>query len=330
MPRKPTPYWKASHQAWYCTIGGVKHRLGTDQKNAEQEFHRLMASTGNQPAPQTLEVIRLVDLFLDSIKTDVKPVTWDNYRVWMQRWCDHAGKLRGCDVRPLHVAAWFKAHPTWGRNTRSFATTILKLWSRWCRRQGYLAKDPLIDLRNTAITRRVRPEPGAVEMVKSAILAPEMRDFLEVALATGARPGELRTLEASRIDLDARVAKVDGKTGERKIALPRSILGTLQRLCKRWPEGPILRNTLGFPWTRGALVTQMRRARERSGVKHVVPYSTRGQFGTEALRRGVDLMLVSKLLGHSTPTTTARFYLEPDQPMLSEAVEKATRKKQGT
>lgn len=191
MPRRPAPYWKASHAAWYCTIAGVKYRLGTDQRDAEREFHRLMSAAGNSPAPQSLRVSQLID--------------WEACR-----------------------------------------------------------------------------------------------------------------------------ATVDGKTGKRTISFPRSILTTMRRLAAQWPKGPILRNTLGQPWTRGALGTQMRRARVRAGVEHVVLYSARGHFGTEALRRGVDLMLVSKLLGHSTPSTTAKFYLEPDQPMLSEAVERATKKRQGS
>jgi integrase len=327
MSRRPAPYWKASHAAWYCTIAGVKHRLGTDQRDAEHEFHRLMASAGNSPAPQSLRVNQLVDLFLDAVRSEIKPVTWDNYQIWLRRWCDHSGQLRGADVRPLHVAGWLRAHPSWGRNTRSFATTVLKLWSRWCRRQSYLAVDPLIDLRNTSITRRVKPAPGALESVQAAILAPETTDFLAVALATGARPGELRTLSASEIDWETCRATVNGKTGKRVISFPRSILTILRRLAARWPEGPILRNTLGQPWTRGALGTQMRRARKRAGVEHVVPYSARGHFGTEAIRRGVDLLLVSRLLGHSTPTTTAKFYLEPDQSMLTAAVERATKKR---
>lgn len=326
MARPSKPFWKASHKAWYCTIAGARHRLGTDEKEAQREFHRLMAIAGNSPAPRSLSVAQLADLFLEDVRDRVRPATWENYQTWLERWCRHVGSLRGCDIRPLHVSGWFRSHPTWGANTRSMATTIVKLWSRWCRRQGYLTADPLQDLRNTSITRRSRPEPGAIEAVISTV-STQLRDFLVIALATGCRPGELRMLEASQIDFKTRVAKVIGKTGKRDVALPSAILPLLRQLCERWPDGPILRNTLGKPWTRGAIVQAMVRARQRTGAKHVVAYSTRGEFGTEALRCGVDLLLVSKLLGHSTPAITAKHYLEPDQQMLADAVEKATRKR---
>jgi integrase len=321
MGRESRPYFKATHKAWYATIHGKKHRLGTDKKEADREFHRLMV-LGGRAQGSTLTVDELVKLFLADCQGRVKATTAEIYGVWLARWSQHAGGMRAASLKPFMVMSWLKQHPAWGGNTRSLAITILKIWARWCKRSGYLDANPLEDLQGHQITRRPEPEPGALEAIEGAVLSRRFAELWAVALATGCRPGELRTLEASRIDLARRIMTVDGKTGPRITAFPEAVQDLLAQLCEAHPVGPIFLNSRGKPWTKTALVHHMHSVKRRAGITGVVMYHARGDFASRAAKHN-SLQVVARLLGHRDSGSTAmRHYVSIDEDMLRDAVDK--------
>ena len=42
--RKPKPYFKKSHRAWYVNLNGRPHRLGTDEQEARAEYDKLIGN----------------------------------------------------------------------------------------------------------------------------------------------------------------------------------------------------------------------------------------------------------------------------------------------
>lgn len=324
MSRKPKIWWRKSHNAWYVTVNGKAVNLGTDKKRAEQEFHRLMLNKGIVDH-STDTVAELCDLYLCDAQARLATRTYESYQWHLQRFCDALGKRVASGLKPIDLTRWIGLQQTWNQNSRRLAIVIVKAWSKWCKEQKCIHEDPFAGIRTTTTTRRPPPPKGALEAFTAAISNPKFRELVELSVMLGTRPGELRTLEASRIDLQSRTATVVGKTGERKIPLPDRAVAILEPLMDRWPSGPVLRNTIDKPWTHASIRSQMRIVSKRAGVKGLVFHHTRGAFATRAIKNGVHPLLISKLLGHADPRIVYQYYEQLDDDDLKQAMEQISR-----
>jgi integrase/recombinase XerC len=326
--RPSSPWWKESHGAWYCRIDKRLVRLATTRPEAMRAFHRLMADrgSGGRVGDSSRTLGWLADLWLDDVKDRVKPRTWSSYRDHAQSIINAIGKVPLSDLEPRHVALWLRSHPTWGKSTRNLATSIAKMIMRWGVSEGRLTgmtADPWSTVKRPPMQARAPAKPIELSRLVEGILSEEFREFVALAVETGCRPGELRALEARRIDWKSRKAVVTGKRGERTVFLSPVAVAILRRWAKRYPDGPVMRNTRGEPWSERAIQDQFQRAGERVGV-HVVPYHTRGIFASLALRRGVDAVLVAKLMGHTDVKMLMKHYADVEDAQLSAAVNQAT------
>ncbi len=154
------------------------------------------------------------------------------------------------------------------------------------------------------------------------ILSRSFRDFATVLLDCGCRPGELRTLEADRIDWDRSSAIVQGKTGWRPISLTARSLDVLRRWAEKYPTGPVLRNSRGTPWTAAAVQHQFRRCSIRAGHR-VIPYQARHDYWSRAHKAGVSDLVIAKQLGHRDLKMLVDVYAHVDMDMTRDAVERA-------
>ena len=66
LMRRPKPYLKKSHHAWYVNLNGRPQRLATEtegETEAYKQYDLLMA--GRQPARRDYAIAELFDLFLE-------------------------------------------------------------------------------------------------------------------------------------------------------------------------------------------------------------------------------------------------------------------------
>jgi integrase len=130
-----------------------------------------------------------------------------------------------------------------------------------------------------------------------------VRNLVEAAALTGARPGELIALK--RGDFDARTGTLrisEGKTGYRAVPLAPAAVKFFKRLSKgKMPNTSLITMDNGEPWQHHALwAREIREAATRAELPPgVVLYTLRHSFITEALRAGVPVLDVAKLTGTS-------------------------------
>jgi integrase len=142
---------------------------------------------------------------------------------------------------------------------------------------------------------------------------------------TGARPGELYYAEARHWNSEVGAfvyprcdapEKADGfthKTARKKkdrtvyVGDPQ-LRAEVERLCAENPEGPILRNYYGKPWTDKAVLERWRTLRQALELpRAITPYSYRHTSITNMLLAGHPTALVAEVHGTSIDMIT-RFY----------------------
>jgi integrase len=227
---------------------------------------------------------------------------------------DH-GCRAAASLTPGTVEAWVNGQATWGRSQRWLAGGIVHTMIRWAVRERGLSGDPLVGLSLPSPRSRGTEAlvcPADHERLLAA--APEaIRDALSALHATGCRPGELVRVEARHFDPTAGAwvlgeHKTD-KTGKpRVVLLPPGLVELCRELARRYPTGPLFRNSLGRPLTTKRIRDWVYDARRRLGLGRVVPYGYRHTFATDALAGGVPDAQVAELLGHSGTGMLHRHY----------------------
>ncbi len=322
--RIPRPWLRKGTGQWCVTLNGRQIPLGKSKREAHAEFARLMVARGQSPGRASrLTVADLVDLWLANCADRVKPITLRSYHRHALALCEWCGGLRVEDLRVFHVTQWMDSHQ-WGDATRHLVISVARMISAFAEHQGYLDRDPLRALKRPTMPRRAPVAQSDLNTVLTRLSPTHARPLLFIEL-TGVRPGELISMTIEGIDFEAGLTTVFGKTGRRIVAISTPATNLLRTVIGDRTSGPVWWGAKGNPLTRHALDCAVRRA--RGSLAHVVPHGGRGLFATEALRAGVDSLMVSALLGHKDTSILAKHYAAPDQEMLRQSAEKATGKK---
>lgn len=128
-----------------------------------------------------------------------------------------------------------------------------------------------------------------------------IRDLVEAAILTGARPGELASVK--RADFDHRTGTISfrGKTGPRTVPLSPAAVELFKRCARgKHPNAHLLLRDDGQPWNRYDWDDLIREARAKAKLPSgTVLYTLRHSWITEALLGGMTTLDVARLTGTS-------------------------------
>jgi integrase len=345
---RPKPWLRKANQTWYITLDGEQIPLGRTRREADAEYHRLMVAADQKvPGRGRITVRELVDFWLADCRRRLDPETVAGYELHAESFAEKCGGMRAADLKRLHVEGWLDGRTTQGRgregrplakSTRHLAITVVKLAMAWGEDMGYLDRNPIRSMRRPGIDRRAPITVAEAEAVMAAI-TPAVLPALEVMFATGVRPGELCSMAGERTDLAAGRAIVKGKrtkrnkTGVRVVHLSDVAIRILEPLVAEHPTGPLFW-CQGGPLRPVSLRNATDRAREKAcramgrepgSLDHVKPHCFRGLYATEAMRNRVDSAMVARLIGQADPVVLMEHYASPDDEMLLDAANRASR-----
>ena len=154
----------------------------------------------------------------------------------------------------------------------------------------------------------------AVQLVKScpASTPLERRDRMVILLlyGCGLRTKELADLRLQDVDTTRREVLVRAGKGDRQrmVPLPEAVYTQLLAylLERGGKRGPLLRTaTYGKALAAKDVCEVVCRAAERAGIgRPITPKALRHSYATHLMDRGVDLAVISRLMGHRSPAET--------------------------
>jgi integrase len=225
------------------------------------------------------------------------------------------------------------AAPVMREKTRKLLTTVFA----YAIDKRYLAVSPVrLQRKRTTRAARMRRqaeegkrprELGEDELVRLVAELPERwRAMVELMAYVGLRPGEAVALTVGKLDPMKRTLLIDTsltgftKSGQpRTVVLPAVVVEMLTDHLARFSDPAELGAPM-FPKEDGKAITtrpsydawsrnHFRPAAKRAGVNHgLSPNDMRHMAAARAIRRGVDVHAVQRMLGHAQPSLTLNVY----------------------
>jgi integrase len=299
------------------------------------------ADKGTLPEPSAQTVGKYLRGWLDTAH-EQSPKTLERYRELAARQIiPHLGSTKLQKLKPEHVQAWHRALLDSGLAPRTIGHAH-RLLSKVL---GIAVKNGTL-IRNVAgVHRPPKAETTELEIltpeqVKTVLAALEGHDLfplVSLALATGMRRGELLGVQWGDIDLDGGALRVERaveetnaglrlkapktKRGRRNITLPPEAVAMLRdrkvaqmQLRLVGGAGKLEASTLVFENVEGklrsprAVSRAWRRFTAREGLRKVTFHALRHTHVSMLIHKRVDVLTVSRRIGHSNASVTLDVY----------------------
>lgn len=257
---------------------------------------------------------RSVERFLAAKKIDgLADKTLKNYREILGAFAADldrpAGRITTDDIR-----GYIGRLAARGLRCSSIQTHIntLRSFFAWLELEDQIRKNPMRRIKSLKIDRMEarRPlEPEELERLRDGCSGYRERALVEFLASSGCRLSELLGIRVEQVDWQRRSVQVLGKGGKRRTVYFSVRAGLMLReYLARRRGGEALFASERAPYTAlsaRSVEAALRRIGERAGLaRRVHPHILRHTFATEALRGGMDLTIIQRLLGHSDPKTT--------------------------
>lgn len=258
-------------------------------------------------AARTIEAARTE--YLAQRRPELRPASVRAIRADLLSLSRHVGEQRPVtSVTTADVGGWWRTLEV-APATRQKMTSSVKVWFRWMADRDWIGRDPT---RLLPRVRKPRSAPRALDRTDVERLwracDPRTRLCVSLMLHEGLRRGEVARLQWGHIYPSERVMLVEGKGGhERVVPISDTTWDLLQSAPSR-RAGYVVWN-LRHPCdgVTPETVTDIIRDTMRSVGIAERPHALRHTAATDALRSGVDLRTVQKLLGHATVVTTEHY-----------------------
>jgi integrase len=145
-----------------------------------------------------------------------------------------------------------------------------------------------------------------------------VHDMLLIALHTGMRQGEIRGLQWSSIDWEAKTIIVRHSRCDytKELASPKSnrerYVPMTEEVCwillkRKRKEGYVFLDEDGKPFNNQRLALRLKNIRKKEGLRKFGWHTLRHTFASQLVMKGASLASIQALLGHSTITMTMKY-----------------------
>jgi integrase len=299
---------------------------------------------GGLPAPdQRTTVGRYLVAWLDLVEPRLRPATIRRYRQIVEhQLIPNLGRVKLAGLAPSDVSAMMARVQSGGLSARSatHAKAVLRAALADAVAEGIVVRNA------AALAKSPHVPPPSPKVLSSdearklvaAVADPAIQRMAVVALGSGLRQGELLGLRWSDVDLKGRAIHVRSVlihvAGEYRLAEPKSassrrvvpvgahVVEALEAerraqvegqlaAGRRWRppiEDLVFTTPAGQPRNGTSITHSLQDALQRAGLPSLTWHNLRAAHGAFLLSAGVDIQVVSRQLGHSSLSVTARHY----------------------
>lgn len=280
--------------------------------------------------------------------TDLAPKTIERYRQLVaQQIVPHLGATLLQRLRPAQVAEWHTILlRAGGKDSRPLSARTVGHAHRVLHRAYERALRLEMVSRNPVhAVRPPRPSAAEVEILSSdqiatllaALAEHPLHPIVSLALGTGMRRGELCALTWATLDLDANTVRIersleetaDGlrfkspktRHGRRTIAIPPPVADVMREhrrhqleqrlqlgLGRPSPDDLVFTLPDGSPWPPDKVSRDWSNLVRYRGLPKVMFHALRHSHASALIAAGVDIVTVSRRLGHASPAITLTVY----------------------
>ena len=242
-----------------------------------------------QKKPKTIQreetVFRTLRLFIPNEK--IRNISASTIKQYVHYRIDE------CKVSPSTVNAEL-------RTLKSFFNILIA--------HNYVQVNPIMSVKFLPI-EKTEPQTYSddeIEKILKQVDDPNYLDLIEMYLHTGARRAELLlpNFTWENVDFEGRMIRLRGKFDkERLVPLDRKAFDILQKRN--------FRQKLEYPFNfdYDYMYKKIKKYITDAGIKNGTLHGFRRSFGSKLVQSGVDIYVVSKLLGHSSIKVTEQAYI---------------------
>ena len=234
----------------------------------------------------------------------------------------------------------------WSRTTCDNTLRFLRSFYNYLTVEELIDKNPTlkIDKIKSPKVQRKAFEELEVEKIRDVCRNTKETVVIELLLSTGCRVSELVGVKISEVNANQVLVHGKGQKDRTVYLNAKAVLAVQKYLAERKDNNPYLfpkvifgneagnkgkmkklREAWKYPeliieghMDKSSVEQMVRRIGKRAGVDNVHPHRFRRTCATYALRHGMPIEQVSKMLGHEQLDTT-KIYLDQDEKLLEEA-----------
>lgn len=339
----------------------IKPFYGKNKSEAEQKAEQylndlkngLITSAENYTISQLMH-IWLFDFLNNSTK--IKPSTFQRYEGIYRNYVK-TSSIAGTkisNINPVQIQKYYNElskHKTYSQiNTLN---TVLKVFFNWCSTNGYIIKNPCLNLnlkgnKSDVINHKRKDveilSEKEIKIIKSYLKNTDFELLFLLGLGTGLRQGELLALDWNHINLVEKEIKVEQSAKEvyiyddsenkhietiiqtpktqnsfRTIPLPSSLVEKLAEIKNK--KGYLFLDTAGQLLKGKNVSTKWTKILKECNIPHKKFHSIRHTYGSMLLQKGVDIETVAELMGHTAISIT-QIYMHSESKIKSKSVNK--------
>ena len=284
---------------------------------------------GNDPSEEksrqraSVTVGQIIDAFLrDLVSVKLKSSTRVHYEEKLTKVRSSYGALKAVSLTRTQVSALHQSMASTPYSANRMLSAISSCWA-WCERCGLLPEShpnpatKIVHFREQGRERFLSGEElgrlGDALREHEPRFGPHAIAAIRLLALTGMRLGEVLSLRWIDVDFERGLATLpDSKAGRKTVRLAApalAILAALPRLagCPYVIAGRNGRRLdLQRPWEA---------VRDAAGLSGVRIYDLRHSYASAGAGASMGLPIIGKLLGHSQPSTTARYAHLGDDPL---------------